>query len=64
MIKYIILILALLLSGCSDNGLSPKVIIEKCKKCEEQGMNVAIYSNMFGKVNRIECVPTEKQIHP
>ena len=65
MIKYTLMILAFVaLLGCSDNGLSPKVIIEKCKKCEEQGMNVKIYSNVLGRPFAIECVPTKKQKHP
>lgn len=65
MIKYFFMILAFVtLFGCSNDRLSPKVIAEKCKKCEEQGMNVAIYSDMFGKVRRVECVPTKKQLYP
>jgi hypothetical protein len=64
MFKYVFILLFAILLGCSNGGLSPKAIIEKCQKCEEQGMNVLIYSDMFGKVNRVECVPTEKQRHP
>jgi len=63
--NIMISLLAILLLGCSNpTYLTTEQVIEKCKKCQEQGMNVKIYSNVIGYPLRVKCVPTKKQVNP
>jgi hypothetical protein len=65
MTKIIFIVLTIFLFGCSDHKyLTADEIIIKCKKCQEQGMGVRIYSNIIGQPARVKCVPTDKQTNP